>query len=144
MRILFSGRIPYRQNYRDSPRYNQNYRNDFRRGSYRGNLRTNQNYRGQNYRGGYRRNYRDDNYERGRNSSRERQFSDNIRRNDRSGSSRSSADLVAKLIVHGTLNVQTTGLNLSAASWLCKILGQDVNSMHASPYQGVKLGLAKT
>ena len=27
-RISFSGRMQYGQNYRDSPRYNQNYRND--------------------------------------------------------------------------------------------------------------------
>ena len=51
---------------------------------------------------------------------------------------------MTKWIVHGTLNAQVMGSNLSAASWLCNILGQDVNSMHASPYQDVKLGLAKT
>ena len=88
-RISFSGKIQYRQNYRNNPRYNQNYTNDFRRGNFRGNLRSNQNYRGQNYRDGYRRNYRSDNYERGRSKSREKQFSDNARRNDRSSSSRS-------------------------------------------------------
>ena len=38
-RISFSDRIQYGQNYRDSPRYNQNDRNDFRRGNFRGNLR---------------------------------------------------------------------------------------------------------
>ena len=38
MRITLSGRIQYGQNYRDSPQYNQNYRNDFRRENYRGNL----------------------------------------------------------------------------------------------------------
>ena len=85
-RISFSGRIKYGWNNRDRPRYNQNYRGDFRRGSFKGNLKSNQNYRDQNYRGGYRRNYRKDNYERGRIRSRERQFSDNIRRNDRSNS----------------------------------------------------------
>ena len=75
-RISFSGRIQCGQNYIDRPRYNQNYRNDFRRENFRGNLRSNQNYRGQNYRDGYRygyrRNYRNDNYERGRSRSRER------------------------------------------------------------------------
>ena len=49
-RISFSGRIQYGENYTDSPRHHQNYRNDFRRGNFRGNLRSNQNYRGQNYR----------------------------------------------------------------------------------------------
>ena len=88
-RISFSGRIQYVQNYRDIPRYNQNYRNDFRRENVMGNLRSNQNYRGQNYRDGYRRNYKSDNYERGRSRSREIWFTDNARRNDRSGSSRS-------------------------------------------------------
>ena len=77
MRISFIGRIQYGQNYRDSPRYNQNSRNDFRRGNFRGNLRSNQNFRGKNYRDGYGRNYRNDNYERGKSGSRERQFSDN-------------------------------------------------------------------
>ena len=91
--LTLSGRIQYGQNYRDSPRYNQNYRNDFRRGNFRGNIRTNQNYKGKNFRGGYRRNYRNDNYERGRSRSRERQFSDNVRRNNRNGSSRSRSGL---------------------------------------------------
>ena len=59
---------------RDSPRYNQNYRNDFRRANFRGNLRINQNYRGQKYRGGYQRNCRNDNYGRGRSRSRENSF----------------------------------------------------------------------
>ena len=45
-----------------------------------------------------------------------------------------SGDVVTKWIVHGTLNVQVMGLNLSVVSWICKILRQDVNSMHASPY----------
>ena len=88
-RILLSGRIQYGQNYRDSPGYNQSYRNDCRTENFRGNLRSNQNYRGQNHRDGYRRNYRSDNYEGGRSRSRDRQFSDNVRRNDRSSSSRS-------------------------------------------------------
>ena len=88
-RITISGRGQYGQNYRDSSRYNKNYRNEFRRGNSRGNLRTNQNYNGQNFRGGYRRNYSNDNYKRGRSRSKERQFSDNVRRNDRNGSSRS-------------------------------------------------------
>ena len=62
----------------------------FTRGNCRGNLQSNQNFRGQNYRGGYRRNYRNDNYEIGRSRSRDRQYSDNTRRNDRSnGGSRS-------------------------------------------------------
>ena len=57
-----------------------------------------------------------------------------------SGASVLSGDMVAKWIVHGTLNMQVVGLNLSAAvGQLCNILGQDVNSMYASPYQGVKL-----
>ena len=47
-RISFSGRIQSGQNYRNRPMYEQNYRNDFRRGNIRGNLRKNQNYRGQN------------------------------------------------------------------------------------------------
>ena len=37
-RILLSGRIQYGQNNRDRPRYNQNYRGDFRRGNFRGNI----------------------------------------------------------------------------------------------------------
>ena len=61
-RISFSGRIQYGQDYRDTCRYNQNYRNDFRKGNFRGNLRSIQNYRGQNYRDGYRRDYRSDEY----------------------------------------------------------------------------------
>ena len=67
------------------PRYEQNYRNDFKRGSFRGNIRMNQNFKGQNYRDRYRENYRND---RGRSRSRERQYQGNIRRNDRSRSSR--------------------------------------------------------
>ena len=51
---------------------------------------------------------------------------------------------VTQYLAHVTLNAQVVGLNLSIASWLCNILGQDVNSIHASPYQGVKVGLAKT
>ena len=54
---VISIRIQYGQNYRDSPRYNQNYRNDFRRGNFRGNVRSNQNYRGKDYTGRYRGNY---------------------------------------------------------------------------------------
>ena len=47
---------------------------------------------------------------------------------------------MAKWIAHGTLDLHVVGLNLSAASWLlCNILWQDVNSMCASPHQGVKL-----
>ena len=61
----------------------------------RGNIRLNQNYRSQNYRSGYRRNYRDDNYEGGRSRSRERQFSDNFRRNDRNSRSTSRSGLRA-------------------------------------------------
>ena len=79
------------KNYRDSPRYNQNCRNDFRRGCFRGNLRSNKNYRGQNLRDGYGRNDRSNNYERGRRRSRERQFSDNVRRNSISSRSRSGS-----------------------------------------------------
>ena len=70
----------------DRPRYNQNYRGDFRRGNFRGNLPSNQNYRGHNYRGGYGRTYRNDNYERGRSRSRDRQYLDNTRRSDRCSS----------------------------------------------------------
>ena len=51
-----------------------------------------------------------------------------------------SGDVVAEWIAHGTLNLHIAGSNLSAASWLlCNITGQDVNSMCASPHQGVKL-----
>ena len=85
-RISFSSRIQCEQDYREKPRYEQNYRNDSRRGNIRGNLRTNQIFRGQNYKGGYRENYRNG---RGRSRSRERQYQGNIRRNDRSSSSRS-------------------------------------------------------
>ena len=45
-RISFSGRIQYRQNNRDRPRCDQNYRGDLRRENFRGNLQSNQNYRG--------------------------------------------------------------------------------------------------
>ena len=80
-RIQFSGPS------RGRPRYEQNNRNDFRRGNVGGNERTYQNFGRQN-RGGYRGNYRNENYkrERGRSRSRERSFSGNInnRRNDRS------------------------------------------------------------
>ena len=38
-RISFSGGMQYRQNYRDRPRYDQNYRNNFRRGNFRENRR---------------------------------------------------------------------------------------------------------
>ena len=92
-RIKFNGRFNI-DIYRDSHRYNQNYRNDFRRGNFGGNLRANWNYREQNFRG-YRRNYRNENYERGSSGSRERQFSNNIRRNDRNSSSRSRSGLRA-------------------------------------------------
>ena len=54
-----------------------------------------QNYRGQSFRGGYRKNYRNDNFERGTSRSRERQYSGNFRRNDRSSSSRSRSGLRA-------------------------------------------------
>ena len=48
--------------------------------------------------------------------------------------------MVAEWITCDTLNLHIVGLNLSAASWLlCNILGQNVNSMCASPHQGVKL-----
>ena len=79
----------WRRDYRDRSRYEQNYRNDFRRGNFRENVRTNQTYRGQNYRGGYRRNYHNENYKRGRSRSRERQYPENTRRNDRNSNSRS-------------------------------------------------------
>ena len=40
-RISFSGRIQCGGDYIDRLRYEQNYRNDFRRGNFRGNLRKN-------------------------------------------------------------------------------------------------------
>ena len=49
----------------------------------------NQNFRRQNNRGGYRGNYRNENYERGRSRPREKSYSGNFRRNDRSDSNRS-------------------------------------------------------
>ena len=49
----------------------------------------NQNFRRQKNRGGYRENYRDENFERGRSRSTARQCSGNLRRNNRSSSSRS-------------------------------------------------------
>ena len=49
-----------------------------------------------------------------------------------------SGYVVAEWIAHGTLNAQIVGWNLSAASWLCNILKQDLNSMLASHHQGVK------
>ena len=55
-RISVSDRIQYGQNYRDSSRFSQINRNDFRNGNFKGNMRSNQNI-DQNYRGGYRRNY---------------------------------------------------------------------------------------
>ena len=87
-RIQFSSRIQYGQNYRGRPRYEQNYRNDYRRGNFKGYGRMfqNQNFRKQNNRGGYRGNYRNKNYERGRSRSIERLFSGNIRGNNRSSS----------------------------------------------------------
>ena len=88
-RIAFSGRTKCRQNYRARPRYEKNYRNDFRRRDFRENMRTNKNYRGQKYRGGYRGNYRNENYDRGRSRSREKQYQDNDEGNERSSSSRS-------------------------------------------------------
>ena len=48
-----------------------------------------QNYRGPNFRGGYRRNYGNDNFVKGSRRSRERQYTGNFRRNDRSSRSRS-------------------------------------------------------
>ena len=82
-RTSFRGTSQSRQNYRGRPIYVNNYRNDFRRD----NFREIQNYRGQNFRGGYRNNYRNDSFGRGRSSSRDRQYSGNFRRNDRSSSS---------------------------------------------------------
>ena len=60
-RISFSGRIQHGQSYRDRPRYEQSYRNDFRgtgqslQRNFRGNVNAfqNQNFRRQNNRGGY-------------------------------------------------------------------------------------------
>ena len=80
-RIQFSGQSRGRLG------YEQNYRNEYRRGNFRYNLRMYQNFGRQN-KGGYRGNYRSKNYnrERGRSRSRERSFSGNInnRRNNRS------------------------------------------------------------
>ena len=55
-------RIQYGKNYRGRPRYEQSYRNDFRRGNFKSNARMyqNQNFRRQNNRGGYRGNYRNE------------------------------------------------------------------------------------
>ena len=66
-----------------------------RRGNCRVNVRTyqNQNFRRQNNRGGYRGNCRNENYERGRISFTERTYSCDMRRNDRSSSSRSRPGL---------------------------------------------------
>ena len=86
-RTPFRGRGQYGQNYRGRPHYVNTYRNDFRRD----NFRETQNYRCQNVRGGYRRNYRNDNFGRGRSRSRDRQYSGNFSRNDRSSSSESRA-----------------------------------------------------
>ena len=52
-----------------------------------------QNYRGKNFRAAYRRNYRNDNFGRGRSKSRERQYSGNFSKYDRSSSSRSRSGL---------------------------------------------------
>ena len=60
--------------------YDQNYRDDFRKGNFRGM----QNYRGQRLRDGYRCNFKIDNFGRGR--SREGQYSGNFRRNEKSNS----------------------------------------------------------
>ena len=81
-RTSYRGRGQYGQNYRGRSHYINNYRNDYRRD----NFRNIQNYRGQYFRGGCRRNYRNDNFGRGRSRSRDRQYSDNIRRNYRSRS----------------------------------------------------------
>ena len=48
-----------------------------------------QNYRGQKFRGRYRGNCRNDDFGRGKSRSRERQYSNNFRRNDQSSGSRS-------------------------------------------------------
>ena len=63
-------------NYRDRPRYEQSYRNYFRRGNFRGNVRMyqNQNFITQNNRGGYRGKYSNANYKRCGNRYRERQY----------------------------------------------------------------------
>ena len=57
----------------------------------RDNFRDMQNCTGQNFRGGDRRNYRNGNFRRGRSRARDRQYSNNFRRNDRSSSSRSGS-----------------------------------------------------
>ena len=81
-RISYGGRAQYRPNYREMWQYYKNYRGDFRRGNFRGV----QNYKSHNFRGGYRGSSRNDNFGRGRSMSRERLYSGNFRRNDRSSS----------------------------------------------------------
>ena len=71
-------RLPYR----GRSQYVQNYKGNLRKR----NFREMQNYRGKKFRGGYRSSLRNSNFDRGRSSSRERQFSGNFRRNDRSSS----------------------------------------------------------
>ena len=52
-RIQFSGRVQYWQIYRGRPRYEQNYRNDYRWGNFTGNVKVyqDQNIKGRNNRG---------------------------------------------------------------------------------------------
>ena len=72
-------RIQFGRRSRGRPRYEQNDRNDYRRGNFRDNVRMYQNFGRQNSRGQYRGNYRNENYnrERGKSRARERFFSGN-------------------------------------------------------------------
>ena len=90
-RTSFRGRDQYGQNYTGRLQYHNTYRNNLRRDNFRGM----QNCRSQHFSAGYRSNYRNDNFGRGRSRSREGQYSGNLRRNDRSSSSRSTSGLRA-------------------------------------------------
>ena len=89
-RMSYRGRAQYRQKYRGRLQHDQIYRN-FRKE----NFRRMQNYRDQNFRGRYRGNIRNDNFGRGRCRSRERQYSGNFRRSDRSSSRSKSGSRVS-------------------------------------------------
>ena len=86
--MSYRGRGQYGQNYRGRLQYDQNYRGDFRKG----NIRGMQNFRGQNFRSGCRGNFRSNNFGRGISRFRDRQYTGNFRRNERS-SSRSRSGL---------------------------------------------------
>ena len=105
----FSGRIQNGQNYRGRLRYEQNNRNDYRRGNFRGNVGVyqNQNFRRQNNRGRYRGNYRNENYgrERGRSRSRERSYSSPLIRNNRSNSNSGQSKDQEQVLIETGLGV---------------------------------------